>query len=261
MILRAAALAVLTLSLARPGAIAQSGEHRPEFEVASIKPSSPGEQGVIQWPPGRFSASKTTVMNLINYAFEIPEPQVTGAPGWLTSERFDISALSGDRIERDPNAKLHPTQLMLQALLEERFSLKYHHETQERPVYALVVAKNGPKLEPNSGKPFEIIRHGRRQIICQRVTMERFARALSSQLRSEELGRPVVDRTAITGEFDFILEWAPEIVSQGRRFKSSQDLGGPSVFTAVRQLGLRLQAEKGPVDILVIDHVGKPSEN
>ena len=199
-------------------------------------------------------------MFLITYAFEMPEPQVTGAPAWLSSDRFDISALPGAGVERDPTANLQPTQLMLQDLLEERFALKYHRETQERPVLALLVGKNGPKLEPNSGKPFEIIR-GRRQIICQKVTMARFAGALSGPLRSDELGRPVVDRTGLEGEFDFVLDWAPEFVSQGRARKSSHDLGGASVFTALQQLGLRLQPEKGPVDVLVIDHVERPSEN
>ncbi len=251
---------LLTIMLCLPVVSAQSDKPRPQFEVASIKPSGPGEQGSIQWPRGRFSASKSTVMNLIDYAYEVPEPEVQGAPGWLTSERFDISALSGDQVDGDPNADFRPTQLMLQALLEERFALRYHRETQQRPIYALVVAKGGSKLEPNSGKHFAIMRY-RRQIVFQKVTMARVARALSGPFRSDELGRPVVDRTGLTGEFDFTLEWAPEIMSQGRRLKSSQELGGPSIFTAVQQVGLRLQTEKGPVDVMVIDHVERPSEN
>jgi uncharacterized protein (TIGR03435 family) len=232
-----------------------------QFEVASVKPSGPATTcNIRRLPGGRFSASQCTVMNLVNYAFEMPQQQVTGAPAWLTSERFDISALPKPGANPEPGSNLHETEDMLKVLLEDRFSLKVHHTEQERPIYALVVAKGGPKLEANSGNEFGILRQGRR-IRFQKVTMAMVARALSAQFHSDELERPVIDRTDLTGEFDFTLDWAPGFTSAGRAFKSSQDLGGPSVFTAIQQLGLRLQAEKGPVDTLVIEHVERPSGN
>ena len=233
-----------------------------QFEVASVKPSAPATSCSMQrMPGGRFIASHCTVMNLINYAFEMPEQQVSDAPAWLTSERFDISALPKPGSNPEPTANLHETEAMLQVLFEERFALKVHHTPQERPIYALVVAKGGPKFAANSGDEFKIVRQGRRQIRFQKATMAMVARALSGPYHSDELDRPVMDRTALTGEFDFTLEWAPGFTSRGQAFRSSQDLGGPSVFTAIQQLGLRLQAEKGPVDTLVIEHVGRPSEN
>ncbi len=252
MILRPVALVALTLSIG----LAQ------QFEVASIKPSAPGDVSNIHWlPGGRFVASKSTVMNLISFAFEMPAQQVAGVPAWLTSERFDISAKPDAPLADDPARDTPRTRRMLQALLESRFSLRYHRETQERPAYELVVARNGPKLKTNSGAEFEITRRGRHQFVFRKVTMVAFARSLSGPLRSDELGRPVVDRTGLAGEYDFTLEWASEIILPGRTSKSSHDLGGPSVFTAVQELGLRLQTGQAPLEILVIDAVEEPSEN
>jgi len=237
-------------------------QHSLKFEVASIKPSGPGEQGTIRYPHGgRFSASNITVMNLVTYAFEIPQKQVTGVPSWLTSDRFDISAVPENGGDQDTPDNSRKTRLRVQSLLVERFSLRYHHVTEEHPILVLLVEKGGPKIEPNSGKPFEIVRTGRSQTTFQKVTMATVAQALSGQLASAELGRPVVDRTGLTGEFDLVLDWTPEVVLPARVVKGSHDLGGPSIFTALHQLGLRLQSDKGPVDILAIDHVEKPSEN
>jgi len=187
-------------------------------------------------------------MNLLNYAFEIPEQQVTDAPPWITSERFDIAALPVAGAGTDG----HDNAVRVQALLRERFGLKVHREQVERPVFALTVAKDGPKMTPNAGADYKIVRQGRKQIVFQKVTMAKVAWALSGPYHSAEMSRPVVDRTGLEGEFDFTLNWAPGVDRTGQAM---------SVFTAIQEAGLRLAADKGPVDTLVIDAVARPSEN
>ena len=232
-----------------------------QFEVASIKPSGVAQVGTIEFPRGgRFRASKITVMNLVTYAFELPEKQVANAPSWLTSDRFDIVAVPANGGDPDTPDNGRQTRVRVQALLAERFAFKFHSITEERSILALFTDKNGPKVQPNSGIAFGMHRQGRR-INFEKVTMARFAQALSGPFYSDEIGRPVVDRTGLTGEYDFMLDWAPEVVLPNRVIKSSHDQGGPTIGEALHELGLRLQPEKGPVQILAIDHVEKPSEN
>lgn len=220
-----------------------------QFEVAAVKPSEPARVcSMERLPGGRFRASHCTVMNLVNYAFEIPEQQVTDAPPWMTSDRFDIAALpvAGAGIDSHENA------LRVQELLRERFGLKFHHQQMERPIFALTLAKGGPKVTPNAGAEYKIVRQGRKQIVFQKVTMAKVAWALSGPYHSAEMSRPVVDRTGLAGEFDFTLNWAPGVDRTGQAM---------SVFTAIQEVGLRLAADKGPVDTLVVDAVSRPSEN
>jgi uncharacterized protein (TIGR03435 family) len=250
------------------------------FEVASIKRNNSGTSNISVniSPGGRFTARNITVKQLIEDAYDIQGFQVSGAPGWLDSARYDIVAKAADSSENDPRhlseserktfEQQHRSRL--QSLLATRFHLKTYNTSKEGPVYALVVAKNGPKLQTAHGE--EPNNRGMRmrpgQLEGQGVSISFLAQALSRQL-----SRTVVDSTGLAGIYDFTLKWTPdEPLSQmfksarggneGTASASPSDPSGPSVFTAIQeQLGLKLQSEKAPVDVLVIEHVEKPSEN
>lgn len=269
---------------------AQSSVRAQGFDVASIKSADPSERRVsIQFlPGGTFRASGITLKFLIQEAYDVREFQISGAPGWAGSDRYDITAKvddsSGNRALPDDPTKLTADQRKtfqeqqrqrIQALLVDRFQLKAHRDTKEMAIYALVAAKSGPKLKEAKAddRPTEGfkdagarrgpgMRMGRGQIMGQMVPMQFLAQVLSQQL-----GRTVVDKTGLTGNYDFTLEWTPD-QAQGGGFPGEPKDGtppaepGPSIFTAIQeQLGLRLESQKGPVDILVIDRVEKPSEN
>ena len=156
----------------------------------------------------------------------------------------------------------------LQALLADRFQLTLHHETKEQPVYALVIGKNGSKLQESQSK--QEGRHmmmGRGELNGEGVPLDMLVSNLSRQV-----GRPVIDRTGLKGNYDFKLQWTPDPGQSGGPMGGPPppgveappppDPNGPSIFTAVQeQLGLRLESQKGPVDLIVIDRVEKPSEN
>jgi len=255
-----------------------ASQSRPSFEVASIKPSSGDMHRTMVGiqPGGRFNASGVTTKLLIQQAYGIKDFQITGGPGWIGSDRYDISAKPEGPANQDQ------LKLMLQSLLEDRFQLKMHPETKEMPVYALVVAKDGPKLkEVNEPAPDSVetggrgnpggrggrqglMRMGRGQLSGQAVGLDMLVTQLSNIL-----GRAVIDKTGLKGKYDLTLEWAPD-ESQGMMFRggppdagaTSPDTAGPSIFTALQeQLGLRLESQKGAVQIFVVDRVEKPSEN
>jgi bla regulator protein BlaR1 len=224
---------------------------RLEFEVASIKPHKP-EAGPLRVSSsvenGRLNYINVTLKNCIRQAYGLRPYQISGGPGWLTDDRYDVVAKAAG-----PASKAQVMQ-MLQALLADRFKLTYHFETREMPVYTLVIAKNGPKIKDakDDGNGAEIGGDPQHPLIARNVSMALFAGALS---RLQELDRPVLDGTGLTGVFNFTLDYAPEDAA-------SPDKAGPSIFTALaEQLGLKLEVSKGPVEILVIDHVEKPSGN
>jgi uncharacterized protein (TIGR03435 family) len=218
------------------------------------------------------------VKQLIEDAYDIRGFQISGAPGWLGSARYDIVAKAADSPENDPShlseserkAFEQQHRRRLQSLLITRFHLQTHNMSKEGPVYALVIAKNGSKLRAARGeKPNNrgmTMRPG--QLEGQGVPISFLAKYLSQQL-----SRIVVDDTGLAGIYDFTLMWAPdERLSQMFKNAGAENEGagnalpsgasGPSVFTAIQeQLGLKLKSKKAPVDVLVIDHVEKPSEN
>jgi uncharacterized protein (TIGR03435 family) len=214
----------------------------PSFEVASIKPSDPSQPIAIRRSGTRLATVSTSLEFLITWAYDIYPDQLYGKPKWLDSIRYDILAAAPE--EADFKERM-------QTLLAERFKLAVHRETRELPMYVLVVAKDGPKfkLTEFSGNmnqnPFHM--PGRGRLIGTGVRADALAKALSGQL-----GRTVKDETGIQGIFDFKLEWSPD-----------QNTEGASLFTALQeQLGLKLEARKGPVSVLVIDRVeNAPTEN
>lgn len=191
-----------------------------------------------------------TLKSLLVMAYGVRSDQISDGPGWIGSDRFDINAKAEGSVDHIPEHQLHA---MLQALLEERFQLKVHYKSQRGTVYALVVGKNGPKFQASSEVRKSMSARwgaGRSQFTLKKATMEALAGRLISAV-----GNPVVDKTDLKGEYDFTVEWTPEGAPPS-------DSNLPSIFTAVQeQLGLRLEAQKGDVEFLVIDHVERPSAN
>jgi uncharacterized protein (TIGR03435 family) len=255
------------------------------FEVASVKPAARSDGRVrpsMRGGPGtpdsdRITFTSVTLMNVLLRAYDVKAYQVTG-PDWLLSERYDITA------KIPPGATKEQFLLMLQRLLTERFRLAVHHETKELQGYELVRGKSGPKLKPTTEggpnvEPTEQVRtdaNGFPQLSAPGLVMMEgvqgkavvsFVTARAQPLSalvetlSKEFRMPVTDQTGLTGTFDFTLEFAPQ--APGALPPDTPDESAPNLISAVpQQLGLKLQAKKIRVDILVVDSAGKiPAEN
>jgi uncharacterized protein (TIGR03435 family) len=257
------------------------------FEVASIKLNKHERRYAFGLSGERFLATGMTMQGLIREAFGIQDDQILGQPRWLNSDTYDIEAkvelTVADRLHRlSSDQRLIENRHLLQTLLADRFKLAVHRETRELPMFALVVAKKGTKIEeakpgdryPNGIKDLDGRGRGhlmslrRGQIIGQGIPVS----DLIEMLNDLGLGLDVVDKTGLTGTYDFTLRWTPDQSTPmfrgadgGRQPAGSSplpDSSGPSLFTAMEeQLGLKLERQKGPVEVLVIDHVEKPSEN
>ena len=257
------------------------------FEVASVKPNTSGNNMIMIRPPvgGRFTATNARLKMLIGLAYKVQDFDISGGPGWIDSDGYDITAKAADT-----NAGIDQLRPMLQALLEDRFKLKVHRETKEMPVFALMAAKNGPKLPvakeggcvafgpgspppppPVPGKlpptPCGGFMMGPNRLEGGKISMTQLVGALSNVL-----GRPVIDKTGFTGTFDAKIEFSLEGTTFGASGvgplggplpdAGNPDTSRPSIFTALQeQLGLKLDAQKAPSEILVIDHAEKASEN
>jgi len=234
--LPATSMLVLAIALAMAfGTTLASAQTLKEFDVAVIRPNRSGEQNT-----GR----NVTVRTLVLYGFDIKDFQLVSLPAWCNSERFDIEAKAGVPGTIDPE-ELRP---LLRALLESRLQLRFYRNTKELPLYSLVVVKNGPKLHPNTGTPGHSTDWGNDHVNATAVSVTEFGRVLEAQL-----DRVVVDDTGIPGAFDFHLTWTPD---------QKADTSGPSLFTAIQeQYGLRLESKKGPVGVVVVDRIERPTEN
>ena len=280
------ALAAIVLNLDRLQALAQpSPAETVRFEVASIKRNTLNDMiVVIQSQNNRFMARGYTVQMLIQAAYRVQEFQVAGGPDWIGTDRFDIEATEppdpgGQRSTVAPGPGLPSRRdLMLRALLEERFNLAVHKETQERPVFALVLARSdgrlGPQFRPATvdcatatGDDACGTNVGPGYIRVRGVTMPQLATSFSRlTMTGSSLNRLVVDRTGLDGRFNADLKFTPENIPtlppDSPLKLPTIDPNGPSVFTAVQeQLGLKLDAQRGPVEVLVIDRVDRPTEN
>lgn len=235
-------IAIATLTMAQT----PDSEKRVEFEVASVKPTSTtdGSLAVDFLPGGRFSARNLSVHNLLRNAYELQDYQLSGEPGWLASAGFDIQARAraGDG---EPTREM--VRQMIQTLLADRFHLVLHRETRQLPLYALVVAKTGSRLQ-SAGSSVGASKTMLGQIVTQKMSMTALANILTFDLK-----RPVKNETGLEGEFAFTLEWSPGLSESDSR---------PPLFAAVQeQLGLKLESTKGPIEVFVIDRVERPSEN
>jgi uncharacterized protein (TIGR03435 family) len=219
------------------------------FDVASVKPASPEEiqagSSGCKTGHGRETCTNVTLKRCIVGSFHTGPGQIVGGPSWLDSDRFHIEAKAAEPVEDDA-----VLDAMMKALLAERFHLTLHRETRNLQALVLEAAKSGPKLEKApGGEAVTDSSHGR--LTLKNTTMDGLAERLA---RVADL--PVVNRTAIDGVFNMKLVWTPE----GENPKGPGS--PPSLFTAIQeQLGLRLQSQKTPVEVLVIDHAEKPAEN
>ena len=225
----------------------------PGFLLATIKLSDPNATGGWAFPTDghRVSGMNVDLITLIKLAYGIHEKQIVGAPKWLSTTHFDINGVPD--VPGVPSFK--QVREMFQKLLADRFHLVFHRETRSIPIYALTLGKGGANLKPadpeetmntgNSGGP------GERITKYRSMSMPDFA--LNLNLIED---RPVIDQTGLKGKFDFTLRWSTDVAH------ASEPDAAPSLLTAVKdQLGLRLDAVKGPAEVFVIDHVERPSEN
>jgi uncharacterized protein (TIGR03435 family) len=256
----------------------------PAFDVATIKPHAAGARvswmGVQETPDG-LTGSMTTLTMLMQYAYGLRnENQVFGVPDWARADRYDIQAKMSEADVAEikglsPAEGKARRQLMLRALLAERFQLKTHPDTKQVPVYELVVAKGATKLKDaatdtnpqlgmgKDGKPWTGIRFMKDTSVAQGYSMSSLADLLSAPFAG--VGRPVVDKTGLTGTYDFTINWsvytAQVVVQNGVATGSAAGDDAPSIFGALKEIGLKLQPATGAIDTVVVDHVEKPTEN
>lgn len=236
---------------------------QPSFEAASIKPNvSVGRTGSgISTYPARIKVINSTLKFCVEVAWNVKDFQVSGASGWMDTDRYDVDAVAANPFTREE------MRVLLQSLLADRFGLAIHREMQDKPGYALVAAKNGPKLQPAAEDPsvhFSRTSSGDRTLRAPGVSMAQLSSAFSTAL-----GAIVVDQTGIEGKFNVSLQWTPD-PSEPRMGKSGEPpaslppdaMPGPSIFTAVQEtLGLKLESKKVPVEIIVIDRASRPTAN
>jgi uncharacterized protein (TIGR03435 family) len=273
-----------------PSAIETRGEASPSFQSASIKPNATGAMRVTMrvLTGGTWEATNVTLESMIRMSYRLQESQLVGGPDWIYNDRFDIIATSA-------GANVSDFALRMQSLLAERFNVRVHKETRELPIYALVTARRngslGPRLTPaavdcatpaprhDGPAPAPTRQPGDRprcgtivgmgRLTGGAVTPQQIAMTLS-----QLTGRTVVDRTGLTGGFDYDLEFAPHSAVRGRgpggglpqgpapEASSRSDAEGVSIFTAVQeQHGLRLDAQRGPVAVVVVDAAERPTED
>jgi uncharacterized protein (TIGR03435 family) len=219
------------------------------FEVASVKPDVTGHNGIggrgVCYGGGAVSVRNMPLDMIIEQAYGIKKFQLVGGPAWLTSERFDIEAKPAAPVTRDE------CNLMVRELLAERFQLAIHKEVRQLPVYRLMVAKNGPKMrkvQPGAPLGIKTFSTTSGQLSTRGNSMAQLAGMLAI---TGELENQVIDATGLEGSYEFTLEWAPGPASPDAN-------PGPSLFTALQeQLGLRLEAGKGDVEVMVVDRVNK----
>jgi uncharacterized protein (TIGR03435 family) len=260
----------LRQSVAAAVALTALHAQSPTFDAASIKLNpSPSLRHVVLPPTGgRLSTRNAALRLLIQTAYGVQDFQISGGPDWMNSAGYDVEA------KAEGNPTRAQVWLMLQALLAERFKLKVHREMKEHPVYAMTVAKSGLKLPkaaegectapPTLGPCGDLVvgaEKGELFVRGQQVPLTALATLLSTII-----ARPVIDRTSVTGKFDVNLVFVADDVTAGipspRRIGDGDQAMPPSVMTALNhQLGLKLDSSKGPIEMLVIDHVERATEN
>ena len=263
--LASSAILVLTALIASPLHGQTQSDRRPlAFEVASVKPNTSGDVSVSMTPsPGGITIRNYTLQFLLRAAYRIQDFQIVNGPEWLTTTRFDL-------IGKTVTASGQPEiRIMLQALLMSRFKLRVHTETRELPVYELKIARSDGTFGPRLHSPSRCQNGGPspcdNKVLAGSISGAGIGMQALAVNLSVFLGRTVIDRTSFTGTFDCDLTWTPEFLPQG--LSSSDAPSGPPADptrpplpTALQdQLGLKLESTKGPVDVLVIDHVEHPT--
>jgi uncharacterized protein (TIGR03435 family) len=238
----------------------------PTFEVATIKPATPGDSS------GRFATMQSghqfvvrnyNLKDLVVFAYNLPSQLISGGPAWTETDRFNILASTPG----DVPPKVAEQMLMVRKLLEDRFQFRYHQVPREFPGYELTVSKDGVKVSPSAAPvdaPSQMVNRvfpgDHIQMPARNTTMAEFA----SELQRDVLKRPVVDKSNLSGKYDFVLEWRYDDAQFGGQLPPVKDdnSGRPDLFAAVQQqLGLRLVSARATLDTIVIDSVQRPSEN
>ena len=279
--------------LGLPAILAQAPDPLPSFEVAAVRENRSGEGGqfIRRQPGGRFNATNMPVRALITFAYQLQPFQLEGGPDWVRSARYDIVAKAeGDPPPVPPGGPPDQMMLMLRRLLSERFKLALRKETREMPIYELVLARDdrrpgsqlrpstvdcaalaaararggSPPAPPGPGEPMPCsFRIGLGQMVGSGFPVSELARSLSNMVQ-----RVVIDRTGLTGPYDFEVKFTPDAsqmplgpVPPGVN-PPAIDPDGPSLFTALQeQLGLKLEARRGPVEITIIDGIERPADD
>jgi uncharacterized protein (TIGR03435 family) len=262
-------LAVVFSAFAAPNVIAQqngtaqpskspmapmAADAHPSFEVATINPANPNQTSGGGFTVGghRILIESQTVNDLISIAYAVHQKQIADGPAWLATDKFDIDG----QADQPGVANLHQIQEMLQKLLADRFNLKLHRDKRDLSIYAIKLAKGGPKLTRSTSTSTLPSQSGHGHGVFQQRkfannTMSDFALGMQRYM-----DRPVVDETNLPGRYDFTLKWTPV------DSPATEPNEPPGIFTAVQEeLGLKLEATKGPADVLVIEHVERPSAN
>ena len=278
------------LSVSRPHAQAPAQAPVPNavltYEAASVKPNKSGVQGssIRRFPGGRLQATNMPLRALITFAYQLQPFQLVEDPGWIRNETFDIVAkMEGDPPPVMPGSGPDPHMVAMRTLLAERFKLAVHRETRQMDIYELVLArpdgKLGPALKPTTQDCAAMLAAARggpppgpapgpnSPVVCGirglpgRLVAGAMPMALLASNLSGQVQRIVVDRTGLSGGWDFEITFAPERPLNpppGVEFPPA-DPNAPSLFTAMQeQLGLKLQSAKGPVDVLVVERVEQP---
>jgi uncharacterized protein (TIGR03435 family) len=266
----------LNLALITALAITQTvpAADRPQFDVVSVKqnPTFTGQmQGIGSPSPGTFRARNIPLRFLCRVAYNINSFNVLGGPDWTDSAGFDIEAKTPVIPNQSRREESDRMNLMLQSVLEDRFKLKAHRETRELPVYILTVAKGGLKMKHAPCDPVgdpacqaslrEAMKNWPQPVNGSWVTMDRFLVGLATMTNGR---RAIIDRTGLTGVWDMHMQgdFRPAASPGADGGKAEPAEPGESIFTALeQQLGLHLDSGKAPVEVLVIDHAEKPSEN
>jgi uncharacterized protein (TIGR03435 family) len=235
------------------------GAQAQSFDVASIRPHAPDDNrfGVKMPSDGRFTATGCVAKLVLMVAYDVQETQIIGGPSWFATEKWDIQARSAGDVARSAEE----TRLMLQNLLAERFALRIHRQTEQRPAYVVTIAKGGAKFKAREQPGRTNV-----QITSNSIRIEAGDLARMVQVLATALGRPVIDRTGLRGLYDFSVQWDDAPVREGGvpgldvPAAPGNDRG--SIFTAFQeQLGLRLEPQRAPVEVIVVDGVERPSAN
>ena len=256
----------------------------PAFDVVSVKPNRSGLGPMsMMFTPDGVSDTNVVLQMILRETFGVQDDRILGAPGWVKTDRFDIEAkVEASDAPRLKDFKFDQRWKMLLPVLADRFNLKFHHESREMPTYALVIAKGGLKLkEANPGDTYHNGLKGPNGAVGAGGVQTRPGEirgqgvpiaVLLNSLGLQGMDRTIFDKTGLTGKYDFTLTWTPDEAAPAmagvpdggspRGDAATAADTGPSLFTALEeQLGLKLEPQKSPVDVIVIDHIERPSEN
>lgn len=226
----------------------------PDWSVTAVKPSDPNDRvSGDNFVGSRYTIERKTVVQMLSLGYGVQQRQITGAPDWAATDNWDTSGIPDVPGEPDQQQR----QALVRKLLAERFGLKVHTEQREMPVYGLVLAKGGPKIKPSAHDPNDVPDlSGSGNRVQQSMSFTNLSMADLATGLQDFTDRPVVDRTKLTGRYDFKLRWTSD-----ETHITAPD-APPGLFTAMQeQLGLKLEPIKAPAEMLVIDDVEKPGAN